>query len=54
MPEDVGMSSCCLSGAVHDGKPAGRVDVIGGMQTYIAEPKNDSKNKSIIFISDSA
>lgn len=53
MSENVGMSSCCLSGAVHEGTPTGRVDTIGGLQTYISEPKTRSKEKSIIFISDS-
>lgn len=47
------MSSCCLSGKVHQGEPSGRVDEIGGISTYIAEPKNGSKEKTIIFISDS-
>ncbi|KAL8934854.1 MAG: hypothetical protein Q9216_005707 [Gyalolechia sp. 2 TL-2023] len=46
------MSSCCLSGALHEGKPTGRIDTIGGLQTYVAEPKNGSKTKSIVFISD--
>ena len=54
MSDNVGMSSCCLSGAIHEGSPNGRVDTIGGLQTYIAEPKTGSKEKSIIFISDSA
>ena len=53
MAENVGMSSCCLSGALHEGKPTGRVDTIGGLPTYIAEPKDGQKTKSIIFISDS-
>lgn len=53
MSQDVGMSSCCLSGKVHKGKPAGRTDEIGGISTYIAEPKNGSKEKTIIFICDS-
>lgn len=52
MSETIGMSSCCLSGAVHEGKPTGRVDTIGGLQTYIAEPKNGSTSKSVVFISD--
>ncbi len=51
--ENIGMSSCCLSGTLHEGKPTGRVDNIGGLDTYIAEPKGGSKTKSIIFISDS-
>ncbi|KAL8918620.1 MAG: hypothetical protein Q9172_005336 [Xanthocarpia lactea] len=50
--ENIGMSSCCLSGALHEGKPTGRVDKIGGLDTYIAEPKGGSKTKSIVFISD--
>ena len=54
MSENVGMSSCCLSGAIHDGTPTGRLDTLGGLQTYIAEPKTGSKAKSVIFISDSA
>lgn len=46
------MSSCCLSGALHEGKPQGREDTIGGLQTYISEPTTGSKKKSIIFITD--
>ncbi|KAL9612809.1 MAG: hypothetical protein Q9167_002592 [Letrouitia subvulpina] len=46
------MSACCLSGAVHDGKPTGREDTIGGLQTYISEPATGSKKKSIVFITD--
>ena len=52
MSENVGMSSCCLSGAVHDGSPSGRVDTIGGLQTYISEPEGGQRTKSIIFICD--
>ncbi|KAI4266738.1 MAG: hypothetical protein L6R38_008570 [Xanthoria sp. 2 TBL-2021] len=50
--KSIGMSSCCLSGALHEGKPTGRVDNIGGLDTYISEPKGGSKTKSVIFISD--
>ena len=53
MSQNVGMSSCCLSGKVHEGQPAGREDEIGGLSTYVSEPENHSKAKSIIFISDS-
>lgn len=53
MSENVGMSACCLSGAVHEGKPSGRVDTIAGLKTYIAEPKNGKTTKSLIFICDS-
>ena len=50
---NTGMSSCCLSGSVHEGTPKGRVDTIGGLQTYIAEPEGGSTAKSIVFIVDS-
>lgn len=53
MSQNVGMSDCCLSGKVHQGQPAGREDEIGGLATYISEPGNGSKAKSIIFITDS-
>lgn len=53
MSQNVGMSSCCLSGKVHEGKPVGREDQIGGLETYISEPQNGSKEKTIIFICDS-
>ena len=53
MSQHVGMSSCCLSGKVHEGKTAGRIDEIGGLSTYVSEPSNGSKAKTIIFITDS-
>ncbi|KAL9126459.1 MAG: hypothetical protein Q9217_004497 [Psora testacea] len=52
MSNEVGMSSCCLSGKIHQGKPAGRVDQIAGLPTYISEPKDGSKTKSVVIISD--
>ena len=52
MSTGVGMSSCCLSGSVHEGTPKGRVDTIGGLATYIAEPQGGSTAKSIIFLVD--
>ena len=48
------MSACCLSGALHEGRPTGRIETIGGVQSYVAEPKDGSKEKSIVVISDSA
>ena len=53
MSTGVGMSACCLSGKVHTGKPTGRIDTLGGLQTYIAEPSGGSKAQSIVFITDS-
>lgn len=52
MSEGVGMSSCCLSGKVHQGTEAGREDTIGGLPTYISEPDNKSKAKTVIFLVD--
>ncbi|TKA65623.1 hypothetical protein B0A49_08358 [Cryomyces minteri] len=52
MSTGVGMSSCCLSGKLHEGKPAGRVETIGGLQAYVAEPENGSKEKTVVFLVD--
>jgi len=52
MSTGVGMSSCCLSGKVHDGTPTGKVETIDNLQTYVAAPKDGSKAKSIVFLSD--
>jgi len=52
MATGVGVSSCCLSGVVNDGKPTGREEQIAGFPTYVAEPKGDSKSKSIVLITD--
>ncbi len=53
MSEGVGMSSCCLSGKVKSGRPQGTETDIAGLNTYIAEPKDGSKAKTVIFIVDS-
>jgi len=52
MSTGVGMSSCCMSGSVHDGTPTGRVETIDGLQTYIAAPQDGSKAKTVIFLVD--
>ncbi|KAI9829500.1 MAG: hypothetical protein M1819_006320 [Sarea resinae] len=52
MSTGVGMSSCCLSGKLHDGTPKGHVDTIGGLRTYVSEPESKSKEKSIVFLVD--
>lgn len=53
MSTGVGMSSCCLTGKVQEGTPKGHVETIAGLQTYVAEPKNADKSKTIIFLVDS-
>lgn len=50
---NVGMSSCCLSGKVKEGKPIGQVEEIGGLRTYVSAPESGSKEKSVIFLVDS-
>ncbi|KAK4561029.1 hypothetical protein LTR86_004984 [Recurvomyces mirabilis] len=52
MSTGVGMSSCCLSGRVHEGKPKGREQEIAGLQTYVAEPESGDKSKTVIFLVD--
>ncbi|KAI9713007.1 MAG: hypothetical protein M1828_001481 [Chrysothrix sp. TS-e1954] len=52
MSQTVGMGECCLSGTLASGKPTGRVDQIGGRDTYVAEPSNGSKTKTVVFLAD--
>jgi dienelactone hydrolase len=47
-----GISECCVSGHLHDGKPQGAVTEIDGLKAYVAEPDGGSKDKTIIFITD--
>jgi hypothetical protein len=47
-----GISECCVSGYLHDGKPQGAVGEVCGLKTYIAEPEGGSKDKTILFITD--
>jgi len=52
MSNNVGMGACCLSGTVHTGTPQGREEVFGGINTYVSEPADGSKSKSVVIISD--
>ncbi|KAF2842708.1 alpha/beta-hydrolase [Patellaria atrata CBS 101060] len=52
MSTGVGVSSCCLSGKIQEGKPSGREITVGGLNTYVSEPESDSTEKTIIFITD--
>ncbi|KAK4546112.1 hypothetical protein LTR36_002249 [Oleoguttula mirabilis] len=52
MSTGVGVSECCLSGKIQQGKPKGREEEIAGLQTYVAEPENGDKTRTIIFIVD--
>lgn len=53
MSTGVGMSSCCLSGKVHEGTPTGTIETIDNLQTYVAMPKDGGKGKAIVFLVDS-
>ncbi|KAF2769880.1 dienelactone hydrolase family protein-like protein [Teratosphaeria nubilosa] len=52
MSTGVGMGSCCMSGHIASGTPKGREETIAGLPTYVAEPPNGDKSKSVVFISD--
>jgi hypothetical protein len=47
-----GLSECCVTGHIHDGKPKGAVTEIAGLKTYITGPENGSKDKTILVIPD--
>ncbi|KAK0325993.1 hypothetical protein LTR82_002738 [Friedmanniomyces endolithicus] len=52
MSTGVGMSSCCLSGKIREGKPKGTEKDINGISTYVAEPENGDKTKTVVFLVD--
>ncbi|KAF8131431.1 dienelactone hydrolase [Boletus edulis] len=49
-------SSCCWTGIKHTGAPEGRVELLGGLNTYISEPSagatSGSHKKVLLFLSD--
>lgn len=48
-------STCCWTGFKHSGTPEGRVESLGGLDTYIAEPRlttSGSHKKVLLFFSD--
>ena len=40
----------CLSGALHEGTPTGRVETIHGLPTYISDPTSGGTSEGIIVI----
>ncbi|KAK1234242.1 hypothetical protein PQX77_002549 [Marasmius sp. AFHP31] len=49
------MSFCkdCVKGAIHEGTPKGKVEKIGGVDTYVATPSVDyPKDKVLLFLPD--
>lgn len=48
-----GPGSCCFSGVKHAGTPVGRIEELGGIQTYISDPPaSATTQKVILFLSD--
>jgi len=46
-------AGCCFSGVKHTGTPIGRIEDLGGMQTYISEPPSSAATqKVILFLAD--
>lgn len=43
--------SCCFTGVKHTGTPVGRVEDLGGIQTYISDPPAPTQ-KVILFLAD--
>ncbi|KAG6832117.1 hypothetical protein H0H87_002630 [Tephrocybe sp. NHM501043] len=49
------MSFCkdCVSGAIHEGTPEGKWELIGGVNSYVATPTGDyPKDKVVLFLTD--
>ncbi|KXJ88812.1 dienelactone hydrolase [Microdochium bolleyi] len=40
---------CCLKGAIHTGEPAGKVEQIGGVDTYVARPDPTRANGNVLL-----
>ncbi|OAX37884.1 alpha/beta-hydrolase [Rhizopogon vinicolor AM-OR11-026] len=46
-------AACCFSGVKHTGTPVGRIEDLGGIQTYISEPPSSAATqKVILFLAD--
>ncbi|KZF24801.1 dienelactone hydrolase family protein-like protein [Xylona heveae TC161] len=52
MSTGVGMSSCCLSGKIHEGVPTGHEETVAGLKTYVAETADKSRAKSVVILTD--
>lgn len=45
-----GMCKDCVSGSLHEGALAGRVETVHGVPTYISEPEDPTSSKGIIVL----
>ena len=50
--ERVPLRSCCISGHLHEGEPTGQDVLLGGVNTYIAEPDFDNPKRAVIIATD--
>lgn len=48
----VGVSSCCISGKIHQGSPVGKEEEIGGLLSYVSPSPSGDKSKTIFIITD--
>lgn len=46
------LSACCISGHLHEGNPKGSTTKLGDLDCYVSAPKDGSKKKSLVFITD--
>lgn len=47
------MSSCCLSGQLHNhATPTGTETTIGDLKAYVAEPEGKDRSKTLVFLTD--
>ncbi|GAA5820198.1 hypothetical protein JCM10212_004916 [Sporobolomyces blumeae] len=47
------LGSCCVQGFIHEGTPAGKIQEVGGVRTYVSLPQGDyDKTKALLFFTD--
>ena len=46
------MSSCCVSGHLHEGTPEGIETEVAGLKCYVAAPSSGSKDQTILYVAD--
>ncbi|GAA6061683.1 hypothetical protein JCM10212_005975 [Sporobolomyces blumeae] len=47
------LGACCVQGFIHEGKPVGNIEEVGGVRTYVSLPKGDyDKSQALLFFTD--
>ncbi len=49
------LGECCFTAVKHEGTPAGKIDIISGVPTYVSEPpvaKTVDKTKVVLYLAD--